>query len=150
MRPLMPTHLSHVPSTNSASQQKCSESEPCPRSHKSGHQTAGTGASWLAGQDAGPGQPGQPGQPGSSTLSRDLRTGAESLGDLYQVQMVKNNSLNIFLDTWEPKTFLSPGQPYLRGELGSKSKSFLAELLSQTSACPSSDVRSLTAPSEAE
>lgn len=39
----------------------------------------------------------------------------DSLGDLYQVQMVKNNLLNTFLDELKSKTILSLVQPSLKG-----------------------------------
>ena len=45
---------------------------------------------------------------------------ADSSGDLYQIQMVKNNSLNTFLDKLKSKTFLSPVQPSLKGRAGLK------------------------------
>lgn len=43
---------------------------------------------------------------------------ADSSGDLYQIQTVKNNLLNTFLDKLKPKTFLSPVQPYFKGRTG--------------------------------
>lgn len=49
---------------------------------------------------------------------------ADSSGDLYHIQMVKNNLLNTFLDKLKPKTFLSSVQPYLKGRAGLKVKIF--------------------------
>ena len=40
---------------------------------------------------------------------------ADSTNDLYQIQMVKNNLLNTFLDELKYKTFLSLVQPSLKG-----------------------------------
>lgn len=39
---------------------------------------------------------------------------ADSSDDLYQIQMVKNNLLNTFLDELKSKTFLSLVQPSLK------------------------------------
>lgn len=45
---------------------------------------------------------------------------ADSSGDLYQIQMLKNNLLNTFLDKLKSKTFLSLVQPSLKGQAGLK------------------------------
>lgn len=75
---------------------------------------------------------------------------AHSSGDLYQIQMVKNNLLNTFLDKLKPKAFLSPVQPYLKGQAGEKVRFFPSSIPESDPVCQSSDVTSLAVPSKAE